>query len=42
MTTSEFDYASYPEIAATRVGSATHIVPLRRACGRYVEWFHVS
>ncbi len=39
MTLPTFDYMTFPSIAATRVGAVTRMMPLRRACGRYVEWF---
>jgi hypothetical protein len=32
-------YGQLPLIAATRVPTGRHLVPLRRACGRYVDWY---
>jgi hypothetical protein len=29
-------------LAATRVDDRGHLVPLARACGRYVDWFRVA
>jgi hypothetical protein len=29
-------------LAATRAGLRAHVVPLRRACGRYVDWYRFS
>jgi hypothetical protein len=35
-------FASIPTIAATREPSTRTIVPLRAACGRYVDWFRLT
>ena len=34
-------YASFPTIAATRVPDMRRLVPLRRACGQYVDWYRL-
>ena len=35
-------YGDVFTIAATRIPDVRHIVPLRRACGKYVDWFRVG
>ena len=30
------------DVAATRVDDRGHEVPLRRACGRYVDWYRLD
>ena len=35
-------YANIGSIAATRVPDAGRLVPLRRACGQYVDWYRVT
>jgi len=42
LTASTFAYVTFPAIAATRVGATSQIVPLRKACGRYVQWFQTQ
>jgi hypothetical protein len=29
-------------VAATRVDDRGHLVPLKRACGAYVDWFRIG
>jgi hypothetical protein len=31
--------AGFPELIATRVGQKDKVVPIRKACGRYVDWY---
>jgi hypothetical protein len=35
-------FTSIPLIAATRIPDSRRIVPLRRACGQYVDWYRLS
>jgi hypothetical protein len=42
LTSGTFSYVTFPSIAATRVGATNHVVPLRQACGRYVQWFQTQ
>lgn len=35
-------YAAVTTIAATRIPDTRHIVPLRDACGKYVDWYRLS
>jgi hypothetical protein len=35
-------FTSVPNIVATRIHPHEHLVPLRRACGRYVDWYRLS
>jgi hypothetical protein len=35
-------FTAIPVIAATRIPDSRRIVPLRRACGQYVDWYRLS
>jgi hypothetical protein len=36
------DSAALAQLIATRLGPPEHVVPLRKACGRYVDWYRSS
>ncbi len=40
--TGDAPYADVPLIVATRIPDIRHLVPLRRACGKYVDWFRLT
>ena len=40
--TGTLPYDNVYNIAATRLPDARQIVPLRQACGKYVDWFRTS
>lgn len=35
-------FAGITAVAATRLPNTRHLIPLRRACGRYVDWYRLS
>ena len=40
--TGDLLYSAFPVIAATRIPQAQRIVPLREACGQYVDWYRLT
>ncbi len=42
--TSSFDnlFTEFPTIAATRLPDTRQVVPLRQACGKYVDWYRLK